>query len=66
MKITARRLPGEPETDLTDVFDIQFGEGASQVTVSVRDGWVEVQANRRLVVQPITTSTIRVTAAGAT
>lgn len=40
------------EKDITDVFDIIFGETANRITVRIQDGHVEVTANFPIIVRP--------------
>ena len=59
MKIVARQMPGDPETDLTGIYDVVFGEGRAAITVCVRDGKVEIRsANGPLLIEPRASNTI--------
>jgi hypothetical protein len=67
MKILARFLADvQPKAakgsgrDISDCFDIQFGEGERAVTVSVRDGFVEVSSRQQVVVLPRAANTIQI------
>jgi hypothetical protein len=46
MKIVARQMPGDPETDLTGIHDVVFGEDGAAITVCVRDGKVQIRSAR--------------------
>lgn len=60
--ITVRGLPGEPEYDATGCFDIQIGKGGTMkvLRVSVSNGWVEINSEWILNIQPIASNCIRV------
>lgn len=63
MKITVRNLGGEDQ-DISDCYEVAFGEYPNRISVRVRANVVEVTADGQIAIQPRASNLIQVTAVG--